>query len=79
MEIARPLWPKATGVETELMLTLKYNSKRCLTEAIVLHVCMHGSVGLAGGSVTSSEVPHQQLAFTTLYGFMRYSISEVDM
>lgn len=44
----------------------QYNSKRCFTEAIVLHTYMHGFVGLVGGSVTSSAAPHQQLAFTTL-------------
>lgn len=41
----------------------QYNSKRCFTEAIVLHTYMHGFMGLAGGSLTA---PHQQLAFTTL-------------
>lgn len=50
----------------------QYNSKRCFTEAIVLHTYMHGFMGLAGGSVTSSRAPNQQLAFTTLYSFMKY-------
>lgn len=53
----------------------QYNSKRCFTEAIVLHTYMHGFMGLAGGSVTSSSAPHQQLAFTTLYGFMKYILT----
>lgn len=53
----------------------QYNSKRCFTEAIVLHTYMHGFMGLAGGSVTSSRAPHQQLAFTTLYGFMKYILT----
>lgn len=53
----------------------QYNSKRCFTEAIVLHTYMHGYMGLAGGSVTSSRAPHQQLAFTTLYSFMKYILT----
>lgn len=53
----------------------QYNSERCFTEAIVLHSYMHGFMGLAGGSVTSSRAPHQQLAFTTLYDFMKYILT----
>lgn len=53
----------------------QYNSKRCFTEAIVLHTYMHGFAGLTGGSVTSSRAPHQQLAFTTLYSFMKYILT----
>lgn len=75
MEIACPLGAKATGVETERTPPSQYNSKRCFTEAIVLHIYMHGFTGLVRGSVTSSRVPHQQLAFTALCGFMKYSIS----
>lgn len=52
----------------------QYNSKRCFTEAIVLHTHMHGFMGLAGGSVTFSTAP-QQLAFTTLYSFMKYILT----
>lgn len=52
-----------------------YNSKRYFTEAIVLHTHMQSCVGLAGGSVTSSRVPHQQLAFTTLCSFVKYTQS----
>lgn len=63
VEIACPLWPRATGVETELIFPAQYNSKRCFTEAIVLHPHMHGFVGLVCGSVTSSGAAHQQLAF----------------
>ena len=54
----------------------QYNSERCFTEAIVLHTYMHGFTGLASGSVTSSRAPqHQQLAFTTLYSFMKYILT----
>lgn len=75
MEIACPLWPGATGVETELALPLSITARGALQKLLsYTHICMASS-GLAGGSVTSSGAPRQQLAFTTLYSFMKYILT----
>lgn len=71
--MACPLGPKETGGETGLAL-LFYLTARCALQKLLSYTYteVHGFMGLASGSVTSSNAWNRHVAFTTLYGKMKY-------